>query len=107
MTARPRAPARSRFVECHPPVRRSLLVLALSLAGALALAGAAAASNGGTAPVTPNSPNAQAIHDSYVLIGVVAGVVFLVVEGALITFVILFDHRGRPRAVEGPQIHGA
>jgi cytochrome c oxidase subunit 2 len=88
-------------------VRRRLLVLALLLVGALALEGAAAASNGGLAPVQPNSPNAQRIHDVYVLVLVVAGVVFLVVEGALITFGIRFDRRGRPRTTEGPQIHGS
>jgi cytochrome c oxidase subunit 2 len=82
-------------------------VLALLLAGALALAGTALASNGGLAPVEPNSPNAQRIHDAYVLVLIVAGVVFLLVEGALITFGIRFDRRGRPRTVEGPQIHGS
>ena len=58
-----RAPA--TFVECHPSVRRRLLVLATSLAGALALAAVAAASNGGIAPVRPVSPNGQRITDAY------------------------------------------
>jgi cytochrome c oxidase subunit II len=88
-------------------VRRRPLVLALLVVGALALAGTALGSNGGLTPVEPNSPNAQRIHDAYLLILVVAGVVFVLVEGALITFGIRFDRRDRPRTVEGPQIHGS
>jgi len=90
-----------------PPVRRSLLVLALTLAGALALAGAVGASNGGITPVTPRSPNAHRITDAYLLILFVTGAVFVIVEGALITFVIRYRRGSRSRDAEGPQIHGA
>jgi len=40
------------------------LAAALALAFALALAGQAAAGNGGIAPVSPQSPNAQSISDA-------------------------------------------
>jgi heme/copper-type cytochrome/quinol oxidase subunit 2 len=85
------------FVECHPSVRRRLLVLATSIAGGLALAAVAAASNGGVGPVPPVSPNAHRIADAYwVILGVLA-VVFVVVEAALLTFVIRYRRRGPPR----------
>jgi cytochrome c oxidase subunit 2 len=87
-------------------VRRRLLALATSLAGAFALAAAAAASNGGISPVTPVSPNGHRITDAYWLILGITGAVFLVVEGTLLTFVIRYRRRGRPRDAEPEQIHG-
>ena len=77
------------------------------LAGALALAGAASAANGGISPVTPVSPNGHRITDAYWLILGITGAIFLLVEGTLLTFVIRYRRRGRPRAAEPPQIHGA
>ena len=77
------------------------------LAGlALLLAGAAAAANGGFTPVTPESPNAKGINTSYYLILALTGAVFLLVEGALVVFIVRFRSRGRGREVEGPQIRG-
>jgi cytochrome c oxidase subunit 2 len=88
------------------PVRRKLLFACLSLAAlALVLAGAAAAGNGGVAPPA-ETPQAHRIQDIYwVLLGV-AGVIFVLVEGALVLFVVRFRNAGRPRDVEGPQIRG-
>jgi cytochrome c oxidase subunit II len=83
-----------------------MLLLALPMAGALALAGAAAAENGGISPVAPVSPNGQRITDAYWLILAITGVVFLVVEGTLLLFVIRYRRRGRPRDEEPEQIHG-
>jgi cytochrome c oxidase subunit 2 len=88
------------------PVGRKLSLLALAAAAALAIAGVAAAGNGGTAPPSPHSPNAGRINDAYYLILAVAALVFLVVEGSLITFVVRYRRRGRPRDTEGPQIRG-
>ena len=34
------------------------------------------------------------------------GVIFVIVEGALILFVVRFRNRGRARTAEGPQIRG-
>ena len=87
-------------------MRRRLLVFATSIAGGLALAAVAAASNGGVGPVPPVSPNGHRIADAYwVILGVLA-VVFVVVEAALLTFVIRYRRRGRPRDAEPEQIHG-
>jgi cytochrome c oxidase subunit II len=88
------------------PVRRKLLFACLSLAAlALVLAGAAAAGNGGVAPPA-ETPQAHRIQDIYwVLLGV-TGVIFVLVEGALILFVARFRNAGRPRDAEGPQIRG-
>src|ERR687883_299668 len=89
------------------PVRRKLLVLALLVGAALALAAVAYAGNAGFAPETPHSPNAGRINDSYKWIALFAGLIFVVVETSLLWFVVRYRRRGRPRAAEGPQIHGA
>jgi cytochrome c oxidase subunit 2 len=89
-----------------PPVRRKLLLACLSLIGAaLVLAGAAVAGNGGVGPPA-ETPQAERIQDVYwVLLGI-SGVIFVLVEGALILFVVRFRNAGRPRDAEGPQIRG-
>jgi cytochrome c oxidase subunit 2 len=88
-------------------VRRPFLALPAALSAALLLAGAAAAGNGGFAPQPPASPNASRITDAYWLVfGFTAGV-FVLVEGALVWFVIRYRRRGRSRDVEGPQSHGS
>ena len=76
------------------------------IAGALALAAVASASNGGISPVGPVSPNGHRTTDAYWLILAVTGIVFLAVEGTLLTFVIRYRRRGRPRDAEPEQIHG-
>jgi cytochrome c oxidase subunit 2 len=57
--------------------------------------------------VSPDSPNASRTIDAYWVILVFTGIIFVIVEGALIVFVIRFRRRGRPRTAEGPQIHGS
>jgi cytochrome c oxidase subunit 2 len=88
------------------PVRRKLFFAFLSLIGAaLVLAGAAFAGNGGVGPPA-DTPQAERIQDIYwVLLGI-TGVIFLLVEGALILFVVRFRNAGRARDAEGPQIRG-
>jgi cytochrome c oxidase subunit 2 len=88
-------------------VRRRLLLVPTLVVGVLALATAAAASNGGISPVTPVSPNGHRITDAYWLILGITGAVFLLVEGTLLAFVIRYRRRGRPRAAEPEQSHGA
>jgi cytochrome c oxidase subunit 2 len=81
-------------------------VFALVALACLTLAGVAYAGNGGAAPPAPRSPNASRIEDTYYLLLGIAGAIFVLVEAALILFIVRFRHRGRSRAVEGPQIIG-
>jgi cytochrome c oxidase subunit II len=87
------------------PVRRKLLVLALLVGAALAFAAVAYAGDGGFAPETPHSPNAARIDDTYKWIAIYVAIILVVVEGALLTFIVRYRRRGRARSVEGPQIH--
>ena len=89
------------------PVRRKTFVLMLALGAALAFAGVAYGGNGGFAPVSPASPNAQSINQSYKWIAIFTGAIFVLVEGTLVLFVIRYRRRGRDRTAEGPQVHGA
>jgi cytochrome c oxidase subunit 2 len=74
---------------------------------ALAFVAAAWAGNGGFAPKTPASPNASGINTSYKFIALFTGLIFLLVEGALVWFIFRYRRRGRARTAEGPQVHGA
>jgi cytochrome c oxidase subunit 2 len=89
------------------PVRGKPLVLVCVILLGLLAAEAALGSNGGIAPQTPRSPNAGRIEDIYWLLLAITGAIFVLVEGALVVFVVRFRSRGRTRASEGPQIHGA
>ena len=84
-----------------PPLVRRIASTAAAVLGALALATPALAANGGLTPPDPESPNAEAINDTYYLLLVVTGFVFVLVEGALIVFVIKYRRRNRPVDAEG------
>jgi cytochrome c oxidase subunit 2 len=87
-------------------VRRKLIFACLSLSAlALVLTGTALAGAGRGIPPA-KSPNAKGIQDLYVIVLVVTGVVFVIVEGALLLFIYRFRGRGRSRTAEGPQIRG-
>jgi cytochrome c oxidase subunit II len=88
------------------PVRRFARVLVCVALLALALAGAALAGNGGFAPVAPASPNEKGIRAVYWLILALTGAVFVLVEAALLLFIVRYRSRGRAREVEGPQVIG-
>jgi cytochrome c oxidase subunit 2 len=89
-------------------VRRSVSGLSAVLLVALVAAAGAAAGNGnGLSPVTPVSPNAEAIRTTYWVILIVTAVIFVLVETALLVFVIRFRQGKRRRDQEAPQIHGA
>ena len=89
-----------------PPVRRKLLLASLSLlALAFALTGSATAGNGGIAPPA-ETPQAERIRDLYWIVFGITAVIFVLVESALILFVVRYRNRGRPRTDEGPQIRG-
>jgi cytochrome c oxidase subunit 2 len=66
-----------------------------------------AAANNGLSPVTPESSNARAIRTTYFVILAVTGVIFVLVETALLLFIVRFRSRGRGREQEAAQIHGA
>ena len=87
-------------------MRRRLIAVCLVAGAALFLVAAATAGNGGFAPETPHSPNASRINDSYKLIALFTGLILILVEAALITFVVRYRRRGRPRDAEGPQVRG-
>jgi cytochrome c oxidase subunit 2 len=88
------------------PVRRLLTAAVVVVLGALALGTQAFARGGGAVPVEPASPNAEDIATSYWLVLAITGVIFVLVEGALIVFVVRYRRAGRPRDGEAPQIHG-
>jgi cytochrome c oxidase subunit II len=88
------------------PVSRFASVLAATALLALVIVSIAAAGNGGVAPPAPASPGAAHIRDIYWLILGVTGGIFVLVEGALVLFMIKYRSRGRPREVEGAQVRG-
>lgn len=88
------------------PVGRKRLVLCLLAVGALVLAGSAAAGTGGFGPQTPHSPTARGIDHAYWLVFGLCAAVFVIVEGALVLFLVRYRSRGRGREVEGSQVHG-
>ena len=88
-------------------VRRTVFAtLATSLA-ALATGAVALAGNGGLLPGEAHSPNAHRIDDAFVVVAIFTGLIFLLVEGVLIAFIIKYRRGKRARSVEGPQIHGS
>lgn len=78
-----------------------------AFAFALATAGAAAAANGGFTPEFAHSPNTHHTNTAYYVILGFTSVIFVIVESALVLFIWKYRSRGRPRTVEGYQLHGA
>src|SRR3954451_20731278 len=87
-------------------VGRRVLVVLPVLAFALATAGVAAAGNGGFGPPAAHSPNAQHTNTAYWVIFIFTSVIFVLVESALVLFIVKYRRRGRPRIAEGAQVHG-
>lgn len=79
----------------------------LAVVVALATAGAAAAANGGFTPLNPHSPNTSHTLTAYYVVLGFTSVIFVIVEGALVAFIVKYRSRGRARTVEGMQLHGA
>jgi cytochrome c oxidase subunit II len=88
------------------PVRRILLTAACLVTIGLTSAATAAAANGGFGPPPPASPNAHRIADAYWFIFAFATVIFVLVAGLLVVFVVRYRSRGRPREVDGAEVHG-
>jgi cytochrome c oxidase subunit 2 len=92
------------------PVRKpptTLVVLAVALVAALVAVTPALAGDGGISPVTPNAPGAHGITDTYWFITAFVGLVFVIVEGLLVAFVVRYRRKKRAHDAEGPQIHGS
>ena len=83
------------------------VVLSGALIALLAAAAPASAGNGGFAPVPSESPNAEGITESFLLVSTICLAIFLLVEGLLVAFVIRYRRRNRPRDADGAQIHGS
>jgi cytochrome c oxidase subunit 2 len=83
--------------------RNQLFACLLAVSGAVLLARPGNALASALVPESGGSPNADDIKDLYLLIGAIAAVVFVVVEGALIW--ALFKFRAKPGRVAA-QIHG-
>jgi cytochrome c oxidase subunit 2 len=88
-------------------VRRTAFAIVVTSFAALAATAAAYAGNGGFLPGTPHSPNAHRIQSAFIFVAIFCGVVFVIVEGALIAFIIKYRRGKRSAAVDGPQIHGS
>jgi len=88
-------------------VRRTVFAILVTSVAALATAAAALAGNGGFLPASPHSPNATRVTDAFIFVAVFTGVIFLLVEGALIMFIVKYRRGKRARTAEGPQIHGS
>jgi len=86
---------------------RHIVAIVSALVVLLADASAALAGNGGFAPVSPESPNADGISQSWWFVTVFVFGIFLLVEVLLVLFVVRYRRRSRPRDADGAQIHGA
>ena len=86
---------------------RHIVAIASALVVLLAAASAALAGNGGFAPVSPESPNADGISQSWWFVTAFVFGIFLLVEVLLVLFVVRYRRRNRPRDADGAQIHGA
>ena len=88
-------------------VRKLVAAVSIALLSAFLAAGSAFAAPGGIGPPAPQTPSGEAISRLYwILIGL-CGTVFVLVETALIVFIVRFRRRrDTPETAEGPQIHG-
>ena len=91
----------------EPVGRKSVVLVSMALLGLVLAHPAFAGDPAGLSPRGPDSPPASRIEDIYWLLIAITGAIFVLVEAALLLFVFRFRNRGRPRAAEGPQIHGA
>src|ERR687897_2978513 len=80
--------------------------LAVAVLCALVVAGPALGADSGFAPPEPASPNAERINDSYFWIAIFTGAILVLVQGALIWFVIRYRADRRRREQDGAQVHG-
>jgi len=84
---------------------RRLLAAAVGLALLAAIVAPSALAQ--FAPVAPESSNAEGIRDSWLFVSIFVFGIFVLVEGLLVTFIIRYRRRGRPRFEDGAPVHGA
>ena len=84
----------------------ALLVLAFTVAVAVA-APSALADNGGFTLIEPSSPQAEGIQSIFWFVSVFALFIFLLVELALVLFVVQYRRRRRDRFEDGANVHGS
>ena len=88
-------------------VRKLVAAVSFAVLSASVAVGAALAGNGGLGPPAPQTPSGEAISRLYWIVFAVCAVVFVLVEGALIYFIVRFRRRAdTPAEAEGPQVHG-
>ena len=87
-------------------MRLTLRAALLAVPVGLFTAATALAGNGGVAPVPPHSPNTEQISNIYWLILGITGAIFVIVEGALIYFIVRYRRGRRARTADGAQVHG-
>jgi cytochrome c oxidase subunit 2 len=88
-------------------VRRFALAILATIAVALVTTTVAYSGNGGFLPGEPHSPNADNIHEAFIIVAIFTGVILVGVEVALVLFVVKYRRGKRARTAEGPQIHGS
>jgi cytochrome c oxidase subunit 2 len=88
-------------------VRRFAFATLATSTVALLTTVAAYAGNGGFLPGEPHSPNAHHVHTAFIVVSIFTGVIFVLVEAALVIFIVKYRRGKRPRTAEGPQIHGS
>ena len=88
-------------------VRRTVLSTLATTVVALSATAVAYAGNGGFLPADPHSPNAHRITNDFIFVSIFTGLIFLLVEGVLIAFIIKYRRGKRAATAEGPQIHGS
>jgi cytochrome c oxidase subunit 2 len=87
--------------------RKLTVSVPVALVLALAACASALAAPGGLGPPGPETPSGEAINRIYWVVLAVCAVAFVLVETALIVFIVRFRRRrDTPADVEGPQIHG-
>jgi cytochrome c oxidase subunit 2 len=82
------------------------MLFALVASATLLTAGVATAADGGFIPETPHSPNAHHTLTAYYVILAFTAAIFLIVEGALVAFIVKYRSRTNERTDEGAQVHG-
>src|SRR6476646_7959943 len=87
-------------------MRLTLRAALLAVPVGLLTAATALAGNGGVAPPAPHSPNTEQISNIYWLILAITGIIFVLVEGALILFIVRYRRGRRARTADGAHVHG-